>query len=352
MSDRREILSEQFDAMEAGEDTTPIAETVIPELDEGRARDESGKFVSRETSPKTEKTVKEPELPLGAPVVAATATAVEPPLWERPPKSWNKWTDAGDVWKAAGAKAQQYAFEREQEMRAGVEPLLPKAKLADEISQAAEPYMNTIRGLGVTLPNAVKGLMEADHQLRTLPHAQKIQYLAQVARSYGIDLSQPLDLQAQPNQAPVDPHFSAFQNELVAVKGQLTAFQEAQRQQEDLRVQGEIKNFAKDKPYFELLRPHMSALLQEAGAKQENLSLQDAYDQALSKFDELAEAQRIATQAKTSAEKRETANRAAQAAKAAAVSVKGSTPGKQTATNAKTRREMLSEAFDNVDARV
>lgn len=347
MSDRRDVLSEQFDAMEAGEDTAKVVETVIPELDEGRARDESGKFVSREPSPKTE-TAKEPELPLGEPVVAAPA--VEPPVWDRAPASWKK--DKHELWAAMSPAQKEYAYQREEQMKAGVEPLLPKAQLADRISQAAEPYMNTIRGLGVDLPTAVKGLMEADHQLRSLPYEQKVQYAAKVLRSYGLDLGQLQGLPPQDGQTPMDPRYNAVQNELVGLKGQLTAFQEAQQRQEEIRVQADIKNFSKDKPYFELLRPHMSVLLQEAGAKQENLSLQDAYDQALSKFDELAEAQRIAAQAKTTAEKRDTANRAAQAAKAAAVSVKGSTPGKQTATNAKTRREILSESFDNVDARV
>lgn len=344
--DRRELLSQQFDAVEEGVKTTPALEIETAEIPD-RARDVTGKFTAK---PKEDTT--EPELPLGTPLSAQAPSipAVEPPVWERPPASWKK--DKHDLWAGMSPAQKEYAFAREEQMKAGVEPLLPKAQLADRISAAAEPYMNTIRGLGVDLPTAVKGLMEADHQLRTLPQAQKIQYLAQVARSYGIDLSQPLDLQAQPGHAPVDPHFHTIQNEIVGLKGQLTAFQEQQQQIADLRAQEQIRDFAKDKPYFELLRPHMSALLQEASAKQETLSLPDAYEQALSKFDELSALQRQAKQAQDDAAKRETANRAAKAAKAAAVSVKGSTPGSQTATKAQSRREMLSEAFDNVDARV
>ena len=163
--DRRAMLEEQLEAAERGE---PI---------EAKTRDESGRFAKPEPQPEVEDE--------------------EPPVWRRPPASWKK--DYHDVWQKADPKMQDYAWQREEQMRAGVEPLLAKAQFADTMQETIAPYLPTIQGMGLTPEKAVSALMQADYTLRTAPPQQKMQLFAQLAQSYGINLGA---MGANPQAAP------------------------------------------------------------------------------------------------------------------------------------------------------
>ena len=79
--------------------------------------------------------------------------------------------------------------------------------------------------------------------------------------------------------------------------------------------------------------------------------LEDAYNKAVRLDTELFDRTQKASQAQAEAAKREASNKAAKAARAAAVSVRSSTPGVNTATKAQDRRSMLLEQFDNLNER-
>ena len=111
----------------------------------GVARDDAGRFAPKAAEPPAE--------------------PVEEPVWRKPPRSWKP--EYHEVWQKADPRMQEYAFQREEQMRAGVEPLISKAQFADSMQQAIQPYMDTIRGLGMTPDKAVAALMEADAKLRS-----------------------------------------------------------------------------------------------------------------------------------------------------------------------------------------
>lgn len=342
VTDRKEALREAFDEVEAAQ-TAPQPERTSTE---DRARDEKGKFTAKQdddrfspTYGKT-KTVKENE----ADPLVDGAAVVEPPLWDRPPASWKK--EYHEAWKTVGPREREYIHQREEQMRQGVEPLLPKAQLADQISKVAEPYMNTIRGMNIDLPTAVEGLMKADHNLRTLPAEQKIQYFASLARAYGIDLSGAQAAQA--TQGQVDPNFYALQSRFTDLNGKFETFMQQTQREKDETILAQINNFAKTAEYFEEARPTMIDLLNKGLAT----TVEEAYKKAIRLNDELFDRTQTATQAKSVLETRDTANRAAKAAKAAAVSVRSSTPGNQAPTKAQDRRSGLVEAFDNLSERL
>jgi hypothetical protein len=258
----------------------------------------------------------------------------EPPVWERPPASWKK--DYHEAWTTADPKLKEYAWQREEEMKAGVQPLLSKAQFADQMQQAIEPYMNNIRGLGIEAPQAVKALMEADNVLRHGSAQQKQAYFAQLAQQYGINMG---DVQMQ----PVDPNFYAIQNELAQVRGEVLNWKQQQETAQNQALLQEINQFQTKAEYFEEARPTMIQLLNSGVAQ----DLQDAYDKAVRLDNDLFTKHQQASQGQADAAKREASNRAAKAARAAAVSVKSSSPGAATATKAQDRRSMLSEQFDN-----
>jgi len=262
----------------------------------------------------------------------------EPPVWERPPASWKK--DYHEAWTTADPKLKEYAWKREEEMRAGVQPLLTKAQYADQMQQAIEPYMNNIRGLGIEAPQAVKALMEADNVLRHGSPQQKQAYFAQLAQQYGINMG---DVQIQ----PTDPNFYAIQNELAQVRGEVLNWKQQQENAQNQALLQEIDQFQAKAEYFEEARPTMIQLLNSGVAK----DLDDAYQKAIRLDNDLFIKHQQASQGQADAAKREASNKAAKAARAAAVSVKSSTPGAATSTKAQDRRSLLMEQFDNLNER-
>jgi phage terminase small subunit len=319
---RRELLSAQFDEVEAA---APEPERAQPAQAE-KPRDEVGKFAKAAAAAPTEEKTE------------------EDPVWRRPPASWKK--DYHETWNLADDKLKQYAWQRESEMKAGVEPLISKAQFADQMQEVLNPYMNTIQGLGIDAPKAVKALMEADHALRYSNPQEKRQYFARLAQSYGVNLNDVgYDL---PQQVNVDPTIYALQNELNNVRGEVQGWKQQQEQQQNQALLGEINNFSQKAEHFEEARPAMIQLLQSGMAT----DLDDAYEKAIRLSPELFDAVQSGRQAEADATKRAAANTAAKRARAAAVSVKGSTPGTVTNTKAQDRRSLLAEQFDNISDRL
>lgn len=317
VDDRRAMLEQGFEAAEKGE---PIEAAI--------GRDEQGRFAPR------------------AAERAEPVQEAEPPVWRRPPASWKK--EYHDVWQKADPKMQEYAWQREEQMRAGVEPLLAKAQFADTMQQAIEPYLPTIQGMGLTPEKAVSALMQADYTLRTAPPQQKMQLFAQLAQSYGINLGA---MGANPQVAPqnsVDPLVWQLQNELNNVRGEVMGWKQQQEMQQNQQLLTEINQFSLKADHFEEARPTMIQLLQSGMAE----TLEDAYEKAIrlnpDLFDQVSKAQ----QAEQAAKQAKEYNRAAKAARAAAVSVRSATPGANTAPKAANRRALLEEAFAESETRL
>jgi hypothetical protein len=333
---RKELLAEQFSAIEA-EAAAPAPEAAPqPEPEAAaepageRARDASGRFAKA--------------APAGPQATASEAPEpAEEPVWRRPPQSWKK--EMHDFWAKADPRLQEYAYQREEQMRAGIEPIRAKAEFADAMNEAIAPYMDTIRGLGIEPPQAVRALMEADNILRNSSPQERLNYFHSLARSYGIDLA----AQGQPApQAPVDPNFVALQNELVKIRGEVTGWKQAQEEAANAALLDEVHQFSMKAEHFEDARPTMIQLLQSGVAT----TLQDAYDKALRLDDQLFARQQQSTQAAALAERKASADRAAKAARAAAVSVRSSTPGAPSAAKASDRRSLLAEQFDGMSDRL
>ena len=310
--DRKELLAQQFDEVDTSEPEAPK---------ESKPRAKNGKFVAQED---------------------AEEAPAEEPVWKRPPSSWKR--DYHEVWQTADPRLQEYAYKREEEMRAGIEPLRSKAQFADQMNEAIEPYMNTIRGQNLDAPSAVKALMEADHNLRYSSQEQKMAHFVNLARAYGVDLN---GVSSQLQNAPIDQNYYAVKNELNNVRGEIASFKQQQEQAENQSMLNEINIFANKAEYFEEARPTMIQLLQSGVAG----TLEEAYEKAIRLNDDLFQQTQQRSQAEAAAQKSLSANRAAKTAKAAAVSVKSSTPGTKTTTKAQDRRSMLLEQFDSVNER-
>ena len=328
--DRRAILEQGFEAAEKDE---PIPTEI---------RDSKGRFAKPQATQPVEEAPAEEKADLNT-------LYDREPVWKRPPASWRR--EFHEVWQKADPKLQEYAWKREEEMRAGIENIFEKAQFADSMQGAIQPYMNTIQGLGLTPDKAVAALMDADDKLRNSDPQAKLQYFAQLAQSYGINLGA---LQGQPAQqgqaAPqsVDPMVWQLQNELNKVRGEVMGWKQQQEMVENQTLLNEINQFSLKAEHFEEVRPTMIQLLQSGVAQ----TLEDAYDKAIrldsNLFDQVTKAQQAEAAAKQAKEQ----NRAAKAARAAAVSVRSATPGVNTAPKSSDRRALLEEAFAEAEQRL
>lgn len=334
----RDILEQSFD--EAPQIETPEPTAVEkPEVEtktDDRPRAADGKFLPNSEKPTL---TAKPETVI--PVTEQNQTVAEEPTWKRPPQSWKK--DVHEPYGTLPPAIQEYVHQREQEMQRGIGEARQAKVFADQIQRAVEPFRaNIATYAGGDIAKAAQALFNADHQLRTLPPQEKVQYLARLAQNYGVDFGQVTEL-----AAPVANQFNA---EIQRLKGVIAGLEteklnqiQATDQQEQKKAVEEIAKFKDTHPDFETLRPKMAKLLDKELAG----DLEEAYQIASRMY---GGASTTAPQADVV--RRQTKDQAAKAARSAAVSVKSSTPGTVTKTNAQDRRAMLSESFDGIEGRL
>jgi hypothetical protein len=211
------------------------------------------------------------------------------------------------------------------------------------LERVVQPYLNTINGLGIKPSEAISGLLQADNILRNGSPQEKEYYFAQLREQYGMGAANQDGMQ----QAPQHDIVYGLRNELNSVRGEMQQWKQEKEAESSKIMNSEIEAFAQQHENFEELRPDMIQLLQGGMAN----NLVEAHQKALRLNPELYDRQLQAQQASANVQKIGQVDKAAKAARAAAVSVKSSTPGVATTTKAQDRRSMLVEQFANLDER-
>lgn len=261
-----------------------------------------------------------PAEPVTDPAAALAAQVAAPAVTEPAIAAPSSWTGAA---KAEFAKAspviQQEVLRREQQMHNGIAQYKDAANYGQEIHKAIAPFNATIQKLGVTPAAAIEAMFKVDHTLRYGSPQEKLQHIADLARNYGVDLSQGV-----PEQAPIDPNYQHLQNQLQATQQQLQQLTADRENQQQAALNSQIDAAKEGRPHFENLRQEMAVLIQAAAANGESLTLPDAYDRAVwshptYRAEMLAQqqAERAAAEAKTRTEATAKAATAAAAARAA-----------------------------------
>ncbi len=210
-----------------------------------RTRDESGKFAKTSTP------------------------AIETEKIPDAPRSWTAEEKA--KWNEATPEVRKAILRREQEVELGFTKLDEDRNLGKSMKEAITPYLPIITAEGGTPVTAVKELLNTAYVLRTAPIAQKTALFHQLAKQYGVDLSQPNNTQG------VQP--SALLAEIQQLKQQIAEQPDVfRKQQENLAIKSQIDAFSADPKniHYEKLKPAMAALLQGWQAK----DMQEAYDKA------------------------------------------------------------------------
>lgn len=317
--DLRSELETAFNDVE--EHDAEIEVVVEPEVEEGKPRDENGRFAKKEEPAQEEPATEQPE---------------EPKPARMSPRAWRKEV-ADKYWNSLDPELQAEIERREQDVDKGFQQYKPKAQLADEFTQALEPFMPTIHALGVKPAEAAQRLFSVEHQLRFGDELTKMETVRTILNDYGINPNHFFEhLQ---NVPPPDPNVMAMQRYVQQLENQYKGMLAMQEQREVESLTSQIQAFAADKEYFDLVADDMAALLQARRAP----DLQTAYDMAIYANPTTRELLLNKQAAQTQAEQQR------QRATAAAVSVKGSSPASGSANGPKhSLREELEAAFSDI----
>lgn len=312
--DLRSVLESAIDQQEA-----PAA---VAEDKPARARDEIGRFTATELAQQAAD--KEAAKPI-------EQTNVEQPV-KKAPSSWKK--EAAAEFDKLPPHVQDEVLRRETDFHRGIEGFKSHADLGRTIERTLQPYMQTIQQLGVTPDVAISSLLKADAGLRYGTPEQKAAHLAGLAQTYGIDIGQVAQVPQK------DPYTFQLEQRLAQLQQQQEQFQQSQQEQQREALNSELQAFAATAEHFEAVKEDMAALLQAGRAT----DLKDAYDKAVYANPQTRQA--LLEQQRQEALKQAQTQALNARAKAAAVSVRGSSPASGSGAAPTNLRAALEAAFN------
>lgn len=246
--------------------TEPREDAPAAKPSSDRVRDASGKFAPKSADEPVQGAEAKPPAtePVTPPETAPAAT--------RPaPQSWT--TDTKQAWASLPPAIQDQVLKRETETARALEQSSSARRFTSDMEQAMAPHRELLSRVGVPPAAAFARLLEAHTSLEQ----NAVAGLQQIAASYGLKIvnmqrsgqpGAPQQPAAQQRQAPPPDVRSLVQQELAA---------EHQRQ----ALASEIASFGQKNPHFESVKPAMARIIQTAASAGEDLSMQDAYDQAI-----------------------------------------------------------------------
>lgn len=234
---------------------------------------------------------------------------------ERSP--WKSWkAEAAKVLEKLPEETQKYIIERETQFHKGIEQYKEAANYAKTIDRAISPYKDYMSNLGVTPDVAFTNLLKTEHTLRMGSFQEKAEMLQKLAHDYQIDLNALAGV-------PYDPNMHNLKAQLEYTQSQLQASNNFRQSQEDAQIQSVIEDFAQTHEHFTEVQATMADLLERGFAT----DLDDAYAKAIRLDDNVYQKAQARQQTSAVRQSLTQADQAAKAAKAVAVSVKGSPAG-------------------------
>lgn len=308
----------------------PIGETA--EQRTIRLRDEKGRFAEG----KAQKVDVKP------------TEAVAPVVSKIPkPDSWKKEYEAD--WNALTPRQQEYLKTREDQYFKGISTYQQEWKSAKPLLDAVAPFLPQLEAHNIKPDEWITNLGRAHYTLANGSPQARLQMFQKLAHDYGVPLEALTDFNAaeqyrqqknqqqqipqQASQAPQPDVATLVRQELFTAK-----------------INDEITNFEQEKdsagntlyPHYQTVRTDMALLLQAGKAK----DLKSAYHMALRLHDDLFAEEQEAKRKADDTARQEAQRKAVAVAKGNSVSVRSATPASTGAAPKGSRREVLSEAWD------
>lgn len=331
---------------EAPLESAPAAEVAAPvETDaEARARDEKGRFAKKTDGPKVE----EPP----APEQPKPVEEAKPPVVAEAPKADVKAPQslkpvAREQWSRLPAEFEPLKQEfarRERETTMALQESAEARQYMQRHKELVAPYEPIMRSMGVDSGQATRVAFQTMAQLISGPPMIKAQTVAEIIRTYGVDIAA-LDgiLSGQPPQTQ-QPQYGQPAQTMQPQQfrdprlDQLLAMQEQRLEQKAAQQLEEVKG----EEFFDDVREVMADILDTAAKRGVSISLKDAYNRACWANPDVAE---VLSQRQAA---RQAANPtgSTQRAKLAASSVKASPVVPAVGNNGDDLRSTLEAAFN------
>lgn len=259
------------------EPSIQVADVIVsdaqPEFDIDKASDEIGKSLGfgakdepSENSDDLDIQIDEPSEP-----VEEAVSQIEKQV-RTAPTSWAK--EHHEQWGKIDPQTQEYIELREKQMLEGLEQYKGDSGFGKQMREVTEPYKAFITSQGVDAPKAVQFLLNAHYRLSTAQPADRQQYFAHLAQSYGIDLAAMQPAEPAPQ---IDPAVKALQDEVGQLRQNVTAREQAAINEGKAKITAEVEAFSKDPKhqYFDECSEDIVALI-KAGH-----TLEQAYEKAV-----------------------------------------------------------------------
>lgn len=274
---------------------------------------------------------------------------------ERAPASWRG--AAKQHWGELPTDVRQEVMRRERQVNDVLRESSDARRFVDAFEETVQPFQSFIAADGENPLQATRNLMQAAATLRAGTPDQKVALAYDIIKRYGVDINALDSMLAGETPAPAvapgnggvpaeDPIMQYIDRRLAPVTQVLQGLQLAQAnryQAFEADVDAEVDAFEADPNnlFLEDVREDMAVLLESAAAQNRNMTIEQAYNAALTMRPELAKVQNQRRSAQTAATREE----ALQRKKMAAASVKG-TSVSPTSSAATDIRGQINEAWD------
>ena len=332
----RDALESSFEAAESGNLPAVVERTT--EVSQDRIRDEQGKF-AREAPANPSPVATKHDIP--DPVDHSEPPLQRPTTWKKDYLPlWDKMQAGQPLTLDEANKFLRYANQRETEYKTGVSTYKAEAENAKALQEAIAPFAQDLQKNGIRPADFIGNLGRAHHTLVMGNDQQRLQAFMKLANEYRVPLQYLVGTNGDNGQ------IVATMQELTALRQQVDKINSQAENDKQSRLMAEISRVQSDTekfPHFEAVRGTMAQLLESGLAP----NLEAAYAKAVRMQDDVwqVEQERLLSTAMASTKNSQQVAKA----KAAAVSVKTSTPsGMAASSSKKDRRSSLEEAFDSI----
>ena len=205
------------------------------------------------------------------------------------PKNWSD--DVKKVFDTLPQESQEFMIKRDKEMTSDytkkTQDLAEQRKNIEALDKVLQPARQTIHATGISEPEYISRLLNADNALRTNPKMA----LRQLAQGYGIDLST-MNEESESWNDP-DPQYAQLLQQNQQIMSELNQFKQQNMQSTVAQTEQTVEQFSAKTgadgklthPHFDKVRVKMGNLIDAGEAK----GLDDAYTKAVRLDDDLYE---------------------------------------------------------------
>ena len=252
----------------------------------------------------------------------ADAPKDQAPVDFKAPQSWG--VAEREAWANIPPEIKAQIDKREKEIGHSLTTTGEARRFQDEFNQAVQPFDGFIRAEGATPMQAVGNLLQTAATLQGGSQQQKATRIAELIKHYGIDIGTLDSLLAgeMPQNDPNGQLNQLLDQKMAPINQFMQQQQFSQQQQlndQQATVQGELSSFEAQHEFVPDVRMDMADLMEMAGRRGETLTLNQAYERALTMRPDI---QQVIEQRKAGAAAAEN-NRGVRQKQQASVSVPG-----------------------------